>query len=111
MKLSTVVFVLAGALALAIVVSAPAVDDTQVASMVATKATVVAASLAVILGMRASVEESVEGMVAVTPRHEDRGSPLEPVDLSHHRGDSAIQVSVHDVYDRSKRALQERAFS
>ena len=108
MKLSTVAFVLAGAaLALiAIGASAPAVNDTQVAP---TNAAVVAASLAVILGMRAAAGDTGEWMVAAPHRPEERGAPREPVDRYHYRGDSAIQVSAVDVHDRSRKALQERA--
>ena len=111
MKLYTVAFVLAGVLAfVAIAASGPAVDDPQVASMVARSA-VVAAGLAAALGLSASPGVMVERMVAVSDRHEGRGAPLAPVDLYHYRGDSAIQVSVDDLYDRSRRARRGGAFS
>jgi hypothetical protein len=112
MKLSTVAFVLAGALAFA-AMGAPAltVNDTQVASIVATNSAVVAASLAAVLGTSARVGATVERLVTAAHHHEGRRDPVRPSPLHHHRGDSAIQVSVDDVYDRIRRALQERAFS
>ena len=107
MKLSTVAFVLAGALVLiAIGASASAVNDTQVAP---TNAAVVAASLAVILGMRVAAGDTGEWMVAATQRPEKRGAPRGPGDRHQYRGDSAIQVSAVDIHDRSRKALQERA--
>ena len=112
MKLFTVSFFLAGVLAFAaIAASGPAVNDTQVASMVATKSAIVAAGLAAALGMSVSAGVIVERLVAVSHRHEGRGAPLAPPDLYHHRGDSAIQVSVDDLYDRSRRARREGSFS
>ena len=112
MKLSTVAFILAGVLAfVAIVVSAPAANDTQLASMVATKSAIVAAGLAAALGMSVSAGVIVARMVAVPHRHEGRGAPLAPPDLYHHRGDSAIQVSVDDLYDRSRRGRREGTLS
>ena len=111
MRLSMVALGLAGVLAfVAIAASPPAVNDIQVASMVATKAAVAAASFGTILGMRASFGDTVEWLVAATHRHQERGAPLGPVDLHHHQGDSAVLVSVDDVYDRSRKALQEGTF-
>jgi hypothetical protein len=112
MKLSTVAFVLAGVLAFAAMgTSTLAVNDIQVASMVATNGAVVAATLAAVLGMSAWVGVTVESLVTATHRHEGRRAPVGPAGLHHRRGDSAIQVSVDDVYDRIRRALQEGAFS
>lgn len=112
MKLSTVAFALAGVLALvAIAASGPAANRTQVASMVATKSAIVAAGLAAALSMSVSAGVIVERMVAVSHRHEGRGAPLAPPNLYHYRGDSAIQVSVDDLYDRSRRARRGGAFS
>ena len=112
MKISTIAFAVAGVLALAaIATSAPAVNDPQVASMVATKSAIVAAGLAAALGMSVSAGVIVERMVAVSHFREGRGAPLAPPDLYHYRGDSAIQVSVDDLYDRSRRARRGGAFS
>ena len=84
MKLATVAFVLAGTLAFAAIgASAPAV---------------------------AAVGRTVEWTAAASDRHGERGVPPEPVDLHHIRGDLAILVSVDDVKERSRKALQERAF-
>jgi hypothetical protein len=112
MKLFTAAFVLAGALAFAAMgTSTLAVDDMQVASMVATNSAVVAAGLAAVLGTSAWVGAAVERLVTATHSNEGRRDPVGPAPQHRHRSDSAIQVSVDDVYDRIKRALQERAFS
>jgi hypothetical protein len=112
MKLSTVAFVLAGALALAAMGASPlAVNDTQRAPMFATNRPVVVASVAAVLSTSAWVVAAVERLVTATHRHEGRRHPVRPAPQHRHRSDSAIQVSVDDVYDRIRRALRERAFS
>ena len=111
MKLPRVAFVLASMLAFAALgVSTFAVDNSRAASMIATKSAVVTASLAAILGSKASVGDTIEWMVAATPRHEEREAPPEPADRHHHRSVLAIQVSVDDLLDWSRRALQERTY-
>jgi hypothetical protein len=88
-----------------------AVNDMQVASMVATNSAGVSAGLAAALGTSAWVEAAIERLVTATHHHGGRRDPVGPTPQRRHRSDSAIQVSVDDVYDRIKRALQERAFS
>ena len=112
MKLSTVAFVLASVLALvAIAASGPAVNDPQIASMVVTKSAIVAAGLAAALGMSVSAGATVERMVAVSHGREGRGGPLAPAEVNHYRGDSAIQVSVDELYDRSRKGRREGTLS
>jgi hypothetical protein len=81
MKLATVAFVLAGTLA-PVAIGAPAAD---------------------------AAGSTVEWTAAASD-HEQRKVPPQPVDLRHLRGNLAILVSVDDVQDRGRRALQERAF-
>jgi hypothetical protein len=82
MKLFTVAFVFAGTLSFAAIgASAPAV---------------------------AAVARTVDWTAAASDRHGEREAPPEPVDLHHIRGDLAILVSVDDVKERSRKAMQER---
>jgi hypothetical protein len=107
MKSPTVAVVLAIILAFAVVgVCAFATADTRVAP----KSAVVAAGFAAILGLRSSVGDTVEGRVAVTHRRAKRGAPPAPADLQRYRSVLAIQVSVDDLLDRSRRAMQERTY-
>jgi len=107
MKSPTVAVVLASILAFAVVgVCTFATADRQVAP----KSAIVAAGLAAILGMRSSVGDTVEGMVAATYRRANRGAPPAPADLQRSRSVLAIQVSVDDLLDRSRRALRERTY-
>lgn len=107
MKSPTVAVVLASILPFAVVgVCTFATADRQVAP----KSAIVAAGLAAILGMRSSVGDTVEGMVAATYRRANRGAPPAPADLQRSRSVLAIQVSVDDLLDRSRRALRERTY-
>jgi hypothetical protein len=112
MKPCMVAFVLASVLALAAMGAPPlAVDGTQAASLVATRSAAVATGLAAALGVSASVAATADRLVAAARRQEERRAPRAPADRRHYRGDSAIQVSVANVLDRRRRALQEGAFS
>ena len=107
MKSPTVAVVLAIILAFAVVgVCAFATADTRVTP----KSAVVAAGFAAILALRSSVGDTVEGRVAVTHRRAKRGAPQAPADLQRYRSVLAIQVSVDDLLDRSRRAMQERTY-
>lgn len=77
---------------------------------VAPKRAIVGAGLAAMLSMPPSVGDSVEGMVTGTHRRAKRGAPPAPADPQRYRSVLAIQVSVDDLLDRSRRDLQERTY-